>query len=163
MRKVAILCSALAAAGVVASSAFGAAPTKTTFSVTDSPATLSGVCSFDVAVSQDFSGTEIDYTDQSGALTRIYQHITEQDTFSANGKSITGEPYTFDLEVLFDSSGNVTHVYASGVVERIVLPSGTFFLSAGRSDFTLHPGVFFLLSPDVGNPGDVAAFCAALS
>jgi len=30
-------------------------------------------------------------------------------------------------------------------------------------DFVLHPGVTFLLSPDVGQSGDIAAFCAALS
>jgi hypothetical protein len=153
----------LAVAGVLASSAFAAAPTKEYFSVTDIPATLTGVCDFDVAVSFDVTGFEIDYTDESGALTRVYVHQTEQDTFSANGKSITGEPYTFNLDVLFDSTGEITHVYASGVVSRIVLPSGTLFLSAGRSDFALHPGVDFLLSPDVGNPGDVEAFCAALS
>ena len=139
MRKVAILCSALAVAAVLASSAFAAAPTKTSFSVTDVPATLTGVCSFDVAVSSDISGFEIDYTDRSGALTRVYLHNIEQDTFSANGKSITGEPFTFNLDVLFDSSGSVTHVYASGVVERLV-PSGTLFLSAGRADFVQHPG-----------------------
>ena len=88
MRKVAILCSALAVAGVLASSAFAAAPTKTAFSVTDVSATLTGVCSFDVAVSSDISGFEIDYTDQSGALTRAYIHNIEQDTFSANAKPI---------------------------------------------------------------------------
>jgi hypothetical protein len=163
MRRVAFLCFALAVAGVLVSSAFAAPPTKATFSVTDIPATLTGVCSFDVAVSTDVSGFEIDYTDQSGALTRVYDHTIEQDTFSANGKSITGEPFTYNLDVLFDSTGAVTHVYSSGVVERIVLPSGTLFLSAGRADFAQHPGVAFLLSPDVGNPGDVAAFCAALS
>jgi hypothetical protein len=163
MRRVAILCSALAVAGVLASSGFAAAPTKVSFSATGIPATLTGVCGFDVAVSSDVSGFEIDYTDESGALTRAYVHITEQDTFSANGKSITGEPFTFNLDVLFDSTGAVTHLYASGVSERLVLPSGTLFLSGGRSDFAQHPGVIFLLSPDVGNPGDVAAFCAALS
>jgi hypothetical protein len=163
MRRVAILCSGLAVAAVLASSAFAAAPTKASFSVTDIPATLTGVCGFDVAVSSDISGFEIDYTDESGALTRVYIHNIEQDTFSANGKSITGEPFTFNLDVLFNSTGEVTHVYASGLVERLVLPSGTLFLSAGRLDFAQHPGATFLLSPDVGNPGDVAAFCAALS
>jgi hypothetical protein len=163
MRRVAILCSALAVTGAVAASALAAEPTKTPFSATGIPNVMSGVCSFDVAISSDISGFEIDYTDENGLLTRSFIHLIEQDTFSANGKSITGEPYTSDVEFLFDSSGNVTHVYSSGVVERLVLPSGTLFLSAGRSDFTLHPGVAFLLSPDVGNPGDVAAFCAALS
>lgn len=161
MRKGALLCSALAVAAVLASSAFAATPTKYPISGTF-PSTLSGVCSFDVNVSSNSSGYEIDYTDASGALTRAFQHITEVDTFSANGRTITGEPFTFNLDVLLDASGAVTHVYASGVVERVVLPTGTLFLSAGRLDFVLHPSGF-ALSPDVGNPGDVAAFCAALS
>ena len=163
MRRLAILCSAVAAVGVLASSAFAAPPTKFSFSVTGIPATLTGVCSFDVAVSSDVSGFEIDYFDGNGALTRFLDHTTEQDTFSANGKSITGEPFTFNVEGLVDATGAITHLYASGVTERLVLPGGTLFLSAGRADFAQHPGATFLLSPDVGNPGDVAAFCAALS
>jgi hypothetical protein len=163
MRKVAILCCAFAVAGVVASGAFADEPTKFPISATGIQTTLTGVCSFDVAISSDVSGFGIVYTDESGALTRVLYHVTEQDTFSANGKSITGEPYTGNVEFLYDSTGAITHVYGSGVVERLVLPSGTLFLSAGRSDFAQHPGVDFLLSPDVGNPGDVAAFCAALS
>jgi hypothetical protein len=57
----------------------------------------------------------------------------------------------------------VTHVFASGVVEKILLPDGTFFISAGRLDFLGHPGATFVLSPDVGNSGNVDAFCAALA
>lgn len=161
MRRVVFLLS-LVAAGVFAASAGATPPVITSFSATAVPSTLSGVCSFDVSISSDFRGTEIDYFDANGALTRIYEHTVEQDTFSANRKTITGEPFTFNIEVLFDAEGNLTHVFASGVTERIVLPDGTFFLSAGRGDFTLHPGAQFLLSPDVGNPGNVAAFCAAL-
>jgi hypothetical protein len=73
-------------------------------------------------------------------------------------------PYTVNEEVLFDSSGNVTHVYAEGVVERVLLPNGSLFLTAGRTDFINHPGEGFVVVPDVGTPGgDVAGFCAALS
>jgi hypothetical protein len=162
MRRVAFLLSLLAA-GVFAASASATQPVITPFTATDVPGTLSGVCSFDVSISTDIRGTEIDYFDANGALTRSYVHVVEQDTFSANGKAITGEPFTFNIEVLLDADGNVTHLFASGVTERIVLPEGTFFLSAGRIDFSAHPGVGFLLSPDVGNPGNVAAFCAALS
>jgi hypothetical protein len=109
------------------------------------------------------SGTQIVYFNADGSVNRVYFHQVEQDTFSANGKSISGEPYDSNVQILFDSNGNLTHVYASGVVEHLVLPSGTLLLSAGRLDFLNHPGVAFILSPDVGNPGDVAAFCAALS
>ena len=163
MRRVVFLLS-LVAAGVFAASAGATKPVITHFSDMDlPPVTLSGVCSFDVAVTSDVRGTEIDYFDANGALTRVYVHIVEQDTFSANGKEITGEPYTFNIEVLFDADGNVTHIFASGLVEKIILPDGTLFISAGRVDFIAHPGADFLISPDVGNPGNIAAFCAALS
>ena len=59
--------------------------------------------------------------------------------------------------------GEVTHVYASGLVERVPLPDGTVFLSAGRLDFAAHPGSEFRIVPDVGRSGNVAAFCAALA
>jgi len=62
-----------------------------------------------------------------------------------------------------DSSGNITHIYADGVGEKIPLPDGTLFISAGRLDFADHPGVNFTLSPDHGHTGNLAAFIAALS
>jgi hypothetical protein len=96
-------------------------------------------------------------------LTRIHQHFTEQDTFTAHGKTLVGIPYTANLEILFDSSGNVTHILASGVFEKIPLPDGSLFISAGRIDFAAYQGATFILSPDKGNPGNVAGFCAALS
>ena len=142
--------------------AAAAAPTKTEFSFTAS-GVLTDVCSFPVNVDSTVSGFEIDFFDGSGALTRIYIHNVEQDTFTANGKTLTGIPFTFNIEVLFDSSGNVTNVFASGVVEKIPLPDGSLFVSAGRLDFAAHPGATFLISPDKGNPGNVAGFCAALS
>jgi hypothetical protein len=162
MRRVALLVS-LVLASVFASSAGASPPVKMPISFEDVTATLSGVCAFDVDVSSDISGTEIDYFDASGNLTRVFLHVLEQDTFSANGKSITGEPYTFNIQILFDAEGNVIHAYASGVTSRIVLPNGTFFLSAGRLDFVNHPGEAFVLSPDFGRTGDIAAFCAALA
>jgi hypothetical protein len=162
MQKLAVLCAALAAAAVLAANAFAAEPAKSSFSFT-ATATLTGVCSFDVSVTANVRGTQIVYFNSDGSVNRVYIHQVEQDTFSANGKSISGEPYDANVQILFDSNGNLTHVYSSGVVEHLVLPSGTLFLSAGRLDFVNHPGVAFILSPDVGNPGDVAAFCAALS
>ena len=156
----AILAMIFSFANVTAAAA--AAPTKTEFSFTSS-SVLTDVCSFPVHVDSTVSGFEIDFFNSSGELTRIYIHIVEQDTFTANGKTLTGIPFTFNIEVLFDNSGNVTNVFASGVVEKIPLPDGSLFVSAGRLDFAAHPGATFLLSPDKGNPGNVAGFCAALS
>jgi len=78
------------------------------------------------------------------------RHQVREDTFTVNGRTRVGTPYAFDTEVLFDSSGNVTHIFGSGLVETIPLPDGSLFVSAGRLDFTQHPGVTFLLSPDMG-------------
>jgi hypothetical protein len=123
---------------------------------------VTDLCAFPINVDVTFSGTETDYVDESGALTRIFVHEVEQDTYTANGRTLVGTPFTFEEQVLFDSSGNVTHDFTSGLVETIPLPDGSLFISAGRLDFTQHPGVF-ILSPDMGHTGDLAAFCAALS
>lgn len=155
----------LVAVGAVifAFSALADRPTMTTFEGLTFSNVLTDVCAFPVNVESTDSGTEIDYRDQSGALTRIFFHQVEQDTFTANGRTLVGTPYTFNAEELFDSDGNVTHVYTDGLVETIRLPDGSLFISAGRTDFTQHPGVGFVLSPDMGNSGNLAAFCAALS
>lgn len=158
-----VLLAAAVVTAVFASAAAADKPAKTTFSGVTFSSVLTGVCLFPVDVASTVSGTEIDFVDQGGAVTRIYLYQVEQDTFTANGKTLTGIPFTFNLEVLFDSSGNVTHVFASGLVEKIPLPDGSLFVSAGRLDFAAHPGATFLLSPDKGNPGNVAGFCAALS
>jgi hypothetical protein len=155
----------LVAVGAVifALSAFADRPTRTPFEGFTFSSVLTDVCAFPVNVDSTISGFEIDYVDQSGALTRIFLHQVEQDTFTANGRTLVGTPFTFNNQVLFDSSGNVTHSFAEGLFETIPLPDGSLFISAGRADFTQHPGATFLLSPDMGNPGNLAGFCAALS
>jgi hypothetical protein len=121
------------------------------------------VCSFPINIDSTASGTEIDYFDAGGALTRVFIHRVEQDTFTANGKTLVGIPFAFNIEILFDSNGNVTSSFGNGLYEKIPLPDGSLFVSAGRADFAAHPGVGFLLSPDKGNPGNIAGFCAALA
>jgi hypothetical protein len=153
---------AVVAAAVFTPTATAVEPVKfqDTFSFTT---VLTDVCAFDVTVDASVTFTEIDFFDESGALTRIHLHIVEQDTFSANGKSLTGVPFTFNIDILFDSSGNVTHVFASGLVEKVPLPDGRLFISAGRLDFAAHGFPEFLITPDVGATVNLAGFCAALS
>jgi hypothetical protein len=157
-----IIFALVVAAAVFASAAAADKPTRIEFAVTGN-SVLTDVCAFSVNVASTNSGTRIDYVDTSGALTRIHVHAVEQDTFTANGKTLVGIPFTFNVEFLFDSSGNVTHTFASGLVEKVPLPDGSLFVSVGRVDFVAHPGVEFILSPDKGNPGNVAGFCAALA
>jgi hypothetical protein len=161
MRKLALLLAVMVGSFPLAHAAPAGAvpPTRTPFSFTADPLVLGDICSFPVTVVSNLRGTETDFTNESGALTMLLIYNVEQDTFSANGKTLTGEPYTFEIQVLFDENGDVTHVYASGTVETIRFPSGTLFISAGRVDFEAHPGSIFLIAPDVGVTGDVAAFC----
>jgi hypothetical protein len=148
---------------VFVSTAAAAPPVKTEFSNNTFDSVLSGVCPFDVNVQSVVSGFEIDYFDEAGNIVRAQIHQVEQDTFTANGKTLTGIPFTFNLDIRLDSNGDVTSAVATGLVEKIVLPDGSLFVSAGWLDFADHPGVSFILSPDRGNPGNVAGFCAALS
>jgi hypothetical protein len=140
-----IVCS-----GVFASTAAADKPIVSTTTATSSTV-LTDVCSFPITL------------DSSATVTRIVAHIVEQDVFSANGKSLTGVPFTFNIDVLFDSSGNVTHVFANGVVEKVPLPGGGLFITAGRVDFVAHGSPPFLIFPDVGATVNLEGFCAALS
>jgi hypothetical protein len=152
---------ALAVAALTAPMASAAAPTVTQFNTT-ATSVAKGLCSFDVSVTSVLNGTEKDYTDQNGNLTRIAFNFVEQDTFSANGHQLVGDPFRNLEQLLFDSSGNVTHVYEAGVIERVPLPGGSVFLSAGRLDFVAH-GATFLITPDTGLSGNLDAFCGALA
>lgn len=155
--------AAMLCAVVFVSTAVAGPPEKSEFSNVAFSNVLSGVCPFDVNVQSVVSGFEIDYFDGAGNIVRAQIHQVEQDTFTANGKTLTGIPFTFNLDIRLDSTGDVTSAVATGLVEKIVLPDGSLFVSAGWVDFADHPGVGFILSPDRGNPGNVAGFCAALS
>jgi hypothetical protein len=164
MRRMAFLVIsvvALVGAGVFAPSASADRPIVEAFSSTDT-FTVNDICAFPVTITATVNGTQWIFLDKSGAITRVHLHIVEQDRFSAGGPTLTGLPFTFNINVLFED-GEVTHVFASGLVEKVPLPDGTLFLSAGRLDFAAHPDSTFRIVPDVGRSGDVGAFCAALS
>jgi hypothetical protein len=148
-------------AAIFASPAAADQPPKSEYTYTQS-GVLTDVCSFPIGVDSIISIKETDFFDASGALTRMSWHVVEQDTFIANEKTLVGIPFNANMIWLFDSSGNVTHIYADGVAEKVPLPDGSLFISAGRFDFLDHTGEY-VLSPDKGNPGNLAAFCAALA
>jgi len=167
MKKIKILTSlgvimTLALALLPMTTALAAPPTKTEY-----PQIIYGtvptLCPFPIDVALASSITQIDHIDQSGALTRIYQHVVEQDTFTANGKTLVSLPYTFNVEILFDSSGNLTHIWLSGFLERVKLPDGSHFYNTGRIDITADPAVYWNFFPARGHMSNVEGFCAALS
>jgi hypothetical protein len=124
---------------------------------------LTGACSFSITVDSTMTETDKFFSDQNGVLTMASAHVDEQDSFSANGKSLTGAPYTVNLHVLFDSSGNVSEEFADGVIERVPLPDGSVFQSAGRVDFGAHGFPAFAVVSDYGSARNLDGFCAALS
>jgi hypothetical protein len=155
--------AAVLGAAALAQSASAVPPIRQDFTFTDT-AVLTDVCSFPVTVEFTQTVTEIVFFDANGNLTRVQIQTVEQDVFTANGRTLVGLPYTFSQQLLFDpESGDITHVFASGLVSRVPLPGGDFFLTAGRLDFLAHPGETFLVQPDVGAQGNLAGFCAALS
>ncbi len=162
-RRLVVGVAAVLGAAVFVSTAAAAPPEKTEFSNIAFSYVMTGVCPFDVVVDSVVSGFEIDYFDQAGNIVKAQVHQVEQDTFSANGKTLTGIPFTFKLTFSIDSNGDSTAVIATGVVQKVPLPDGSFFVSAGWLNFVDHPGVDFLLSPDRGAQGNVAGFCAALA
>jgi len=117
----------------------------------------------DVTITSVTSGTGTDFFGQSGTIYREIDNVSEQDTFSANGKSLTGMPYVEILTFLFDSSGNLTGETASGVFEKVPLPDGSLFIDAGTIDAAAHGFPAFVFTPDHGANQNLAGFCAALA
>jgi hypothetical protein len=159
MRKLGLLLTLLIASLAVASTAAATAPVRTHGEL-HNHYTLVGVCDFPIAVDSYTSRDRIRFYDESGTPTMFILHDTEQDTFSANGKTLTGEPYTFTWQVLFEN-GVPTAAHVNGRVEKLILPDGTLYLAAGRIDWLAHPDEDFLITPDQGGlTGDIDAFCA---
>jgi len=124
---------------------------------------MTGACAFPITVDSTMTETDRFFFDHNGVLTRANAHVVEQDSFSANGDSLAGDPYPFNLEAFFDSNGNITEVYADGVIERVPLPDGGVFQSDGRVDFGAQGFPSFTVVPDFGNARNLDGFCAALS
>jgi hypothetical protein len=150
------------AAAVQTQSAGAAVPTVTPIHRTSSfPVT--DLCSFPVDFTAVQNGSERTLSTHHGTVTRLVIHTVEQDTFTANGHTLAGTPFVNETHVTLDSNGDVVHAYEMGVIERVPLPDGTTFHSAGRVDFLAHPDASILVVPDVGHAGNLAGLCDALS
>jgi hypothetical protein len=164
MHKLVIAATAVLLASVVAQSAAAAPPLIEELPPFELSTVMTGVCPFPVTVDSTLTGSQITFFDQAGNVTRVEITTHEQDNFSANGKTLVGSPFSFKLMLILDpASGEILHAYARGRAATVRLPDGSLFLTAGRLDFVNHPDELFVLQPDVGAQGDIAAFCAALS
>jgi hypothetical protein len=86
---------------------------------------------------------------------------TGQDTFTANGNTLVGEPYRGTATFKFVDHELVEFTYV-GVLEKVRLPDGSIFMAAGRIDLLLNEATF-VFNPDHGVARNQDAFCAALS
>jgi hypothetical protein len=118
------------------------------------------LCEFPIAWSgtQEFTRRTFYESDGTTVAMRVTTG-TEQDTFSANGKTLVGDEYHFTFQAFFENGVRVA-LYEYGNAERVLLADGGVFIITGHESVT-GPNVF---SVDSGNDGNnVAAFCAALS
>jgi hypothetical protein len=83
-------------AGVLAHPAAAIEPTRVPIDETDIYV-VEDICSFPITITATVVGTETTFYDQSGEVTRIHDHVVEQDVFSADGESLTGLPFTFNI------------------------------------------------------------------
>ena len=149
-------------AATAASRATAAQPQMLTFEYSFGGIVVDDLCPFPVTISGTVSIDERRFIDGGGALTALDRHSVEQDTFSANGHSLTGSPFTYNFFHPFDADGNNFHAYLDGVLERVPLPGGGVFIAAGRVDLAGN-GSAFIVSPDSGASVNVAGLCASLS
>ncbi len=120
------------------------------------PIVVDGICDFTLTVTPHGWFTEVDRYDADGVWLGSQWTVRETDTFTANGKTLVGERYAFHGSV----TGDFSRLQITGIAEKVRLPDGTLFVSAG---YVAFPTWLFGLTPDRGAAGDVEAFCAALS
>jgi hypothetical protein len=161
MRVVLASAATVACLALVNPSALASPPVLKTVDAT-STEVITDLCSFPVTVRSTLVGWEKNYFDKAGNLVMIVGHGTFTDTFSANGVTLQGDPYRSNARATLDSNGNFISLTGMGVTERVPLPDGQVFFSAGRIDFLAHTDAVNIV-PDTGRSGDVAALCRALS
>jgi len=120
---------------------------------------VSDLCPFPVAVTAHAMGDQTIVETGTGSVLRA--HITETDTFEANGNSLTSTPYIWQLQVTFDADGNVVRASQTGMIVRVPLPDGTVFQVSGRAN-VLTAAVDYISIPTNGVSKNRDGLCAYL-
>jgi hypothetical protein len=121
------------------------------------------ICPFPVEVTAVGSMNSTWYIDNNDNLVKELDKVVEQDTFMANGKTLTGPAYRNNVQLVWDRDGNLVKYVVTGAEETVTLPDGSRFMSKGRLDILAHPDATWFIAPDTGHSGNVAGFCAALA
>ncbi len=108
----------LTASGALATGALADPVTRTPYGPVTTPTLVTDLCPFPVTVTGTQTGYVIDQPLPSGGEQQIF-HGTETDVFTANGKTLTGLPYTSTLQLTLDAQGNVTRLTSEGFAELV--------------------------------------------
>jgi len=158
-------------AALIAPAAFAGGTTHGRYTVTNGtfndPA--GDICPFAITITYNAS-VEYTYTyDSSGRIVAEYYHVTQQSTYSANAKTLVGDWFTYEqiTKLGYDSNGSPYQIsgVGTGQTEKVSLPDGSVFYSAGRLDY-LSPAFinnYWIPVVNSGLSGNVAGFCAALA
>jgi hypothetical protein len=98
-----------------------------------------------------------------GVTRQFNAHVVERSTLTANGISIPTEPFSYNFRQTFDATGALVDFWNTGVTFTMLLPDGTRFHTAGRFNWSDHPGASYIVVPDSGRSADVAVLCAAFT
>ncbi len=118
------------------------------------PYQIVGLCDFPLDVVGQIHVELTDFFDKDGNFVKEVWHGVQTDTFSAHGKTLVGLPYHFNIFF----TANDPNGSAVGVLEKVPLPDGKLFISAGQVYF----GGQAVIAPDRGAFVNLEAFCAAL-
>jgi hypothetical protein len=127
------------------------------------------ICPFAITITYNATGDYTDFYDDSGRFVGENDHIHAQNNYSANGKTLVGDWFTFEqiYKVAYDSGGHryQTSVAGTGQAEKVVLPDGSLFYSAGRIDYLSSAFIdhHWIIVVNSGLSGNIAGFCAALA
>ena len=158
-------------AALIVPAAFAGGTTHGSYTVTnqtfDDPA--GDICPFAITVTYNGS---VDYTysyDRSDRIVAAKWHVRQQNAYSANGKTLVGDWFTYEQISKFGYDSNGSRYQISGVgtgqAEKVLLPDGSLFYSAGRLDY-LSPAFmnnYWIIVVNSGLSGNIAGFCAALA
>src|SRR5262245_48916988 len=117
---------------------------------------VDNVCAFPITIDAHAVGAQTVVDTGHGSIVRM--HLTETDTWSANGHSASGT-YTFETQITNDANGNPVSSFQTGVIVRIMLPTGEVFQVSGRSNSLNQP---FTATADHGVTKGTDALCAFL-
>jgi hypothetical protein len=85
---------------------------------------------------------------------------TNNDVISANGKSLNSVPYHANYFASLEPDGSIGPVTIVGITEKVVLPDGSLFMTAGHSVIPPDGGTVI---PDDGARVNLDGLCAALA